>query len=76
VLGGPPENCSPDGSECEIVELKLLQVWDDEGEEVTVHPDAAGRLLAALDQALIEEGSWERFHEMRESFDEDDGYAD
>ncbi len=75
VLGGPPESCSPDCSELDFSEERILSIKDECGNEVAFQPETQGRLLAALDWDKIEAGVWEQFHDERQdSSPDDDGY--
>ena len=64
-ISGPPEDCHPDESELNDLEVTITLVDDEQGNAV----DKTAPLWAALDnaliRALIEEQVWEAFMEDR-----------
>ena len=66
-FSGPPEDCYPDDGECEITQIEITRVVDEEGKEVT---DAArvAHCRAALDEDAIADTCWEIFMSPREDW--------
>jgi len=62
ILGGPPEDCHPDESECEIVSITALWATDNTGELIEHAPalDALGKLL---DLADVEAALWAAYND-------------
>jgi hypothetical protein len=61
-LGGPPEDCYPDESECDITKLELGEVLDDQGFVLHEDDQRLAELLEGIDRELVEDALWEAFH--------------
>lgn len=62
-LSGPPEDCYPDESECEIEWIAVQAVTDSRDNPVSLDAEFETAIIAALSQEEIEEKCWEAFME-------------
>jgi len=69
-VNGPPENCWPDESECEIVDAAVTSISDDDGNPVD---DNAIWLICiqALNTDKIRDQLWDQFMQRRHDGDPD-----
>ena len=62
---GPPENCYPDESECELTEIKITCVTGPAGEIALDKCNIPG-IIKILDEDILEENLWEEFQKIPE----------
>lgn len=60
-VSGPPEDYYPEESEVDITEMKILGLWDMEGEEVTLTPELIKQLGEAIDPSDFYDELWEEW---------------
>ena len=60
-LYGPPENCYPDESELNDMEILITDVHGDDGRQITETALMWARLAIELNDDLIKEQLWETF---------------
>ena len=57
-LSGPPENCYPDESECDLESLVFTSVTDEEGNPMKITGELDKELNKKLDINFVEECLW------------------
>ena len=70
-LDGPPEDCYPENSECDITELKILSAFDCEGNEIKLTKDNLKAIGDAISPRDFEEDLWDEFERQQEPDCED-----
>ena len=64
-FSGPPEDCYPDDGECDVTEIKITRITNEEGEEVK-DASIAAICRANLDEDQIADECWEAFMEPQD----------
>ena len=71
-LSGPPEDCYPDNSECNIEDVKVLGVWDEEGDSIQPSKALLAELLAEYDPEDLSDEFWKLFFAEAEPEDDEE----
>ena len=65
-LSGPPEDCYPEESECDITETKILDAFDCNEKEIKLTPERIAAISDALESCDFEEELWDAFEAAQE----------
>ena len=71
ILGGPPEDCSPEESECDLESIKVDHAEDLLNAEEVKDPELLKKIELAIDEDWAIDCLWEEYDVMRQA--EEDG---
>ena len=64
-LSGPPEDCNPDNSECEVTEIKILHARDEDEKELPLTQALIDACLLQIDGTDFTDELWEAWDDAR-----------
>ena len=64
-LDGPPENCYPEDSECEITRIEVLKAIDEDGNVLTLSKEKLALIQAAIDEDHLSDEIFEAWMDSR-----------
>lgn len=65
-VSGPPEDCYPEESECNITSTEIAAAYDCNGKAIPLDKEQLGVIAHALDDCDFEEELWDEFERQQE----------